>query len=78
MRGRKSKLPEVAALLRDELESNWLEVVLVPSRDPECAMRGGCLRVAHSYNADWYTGADNGGALIRRLNASIQSRRSSG
>ncbi len=45
---------KTARILRDELESNWLEVVLVPSRDPECAMRGGCIRVAHSYNADWY------------------------
>lgn len=35
-----------------ELESNWLEVVLVPAPDPRHS--GHCVRKAHSYNADWY------------------------
>lgn len=37
-----------------ELESNCLEVVLIPSGDADCAMRGGMIRVAQSSNAYWY------------------------
>jgi hypothetical protein len=37
-----------------ELESNALEVVLIPSRDPDCAMRGGMIRAVQYQNADWY------------------------
>lgn len=37
-----------------ELESNCLEVVLIPSRDPDCYMRGGMIRAVQSQNADWY------------------------
>lgn len=40
-------------LLR-ELESNHLEVVLIPSGDAECAMRGGMIRAVQSQNAEWY------------------------
>lgn len=37
-----------------ELEGNILEVVLIPSIDPECAMRGGMIRAVASANAQWY------------------------
>ena len=37
-----------------ELESNRLEVILVPSRLPECAADGGKIRVAVSQNVEWY------------------------
>lgn len=37
-----------------ELEGNILEVILVPSQDPECAMRGGMIRCVASQNARWY------------------------
>jgi crotonobetainyl-CoA:carnitine CoA-transferase CaiB-like acyl-CoA transferase len=37
-----------------ELESNYLEVVLVPSRDHDCAMRGGMIRAVQYQNAEWY------------------------
>jgi hypothetical protein len=37
-----------------ELESNYLEVVLIPSRDHDCAMRGGKIRAVQYQNAEWY------------------------
>jgi hypothetical protein len=37
-----------------ELEANKLEVILVPSRVPECAADGGKIRVAVSQNVGWY------------------------
>ena len=37
-----------------ELDSSRLEVVLIPSRDPDCAMRGGKIRAVQSQNAEWY------------------------
>ena len=40
-------------LLR-ELQDHYLEVVLIPSNDPECAMRGGMIRAVQEQNADWY------------------------
>lgn len=40
-------------LLTDLLASR-LEVILIPSRDPDCAMRGGMIRAAQERNADWY------------------------
>lgn len=43
-----------AKRLLDELESNSLEVVLIPSRDPDCAMRGGMIRAVQYQNAEWY------------------------
>lgn len=36
------------------LDSNYLEVVLIPSRDPDCAMRGGKIRAVQYQNALWY------------------------
>lgn len=36
-----------------ELESSHLEVVLIPSRDPDCAMRGGMIRAVQERNARW-------------------------
>ena|SRR2546421_8149373 len=47
-------LVKVAKVLLAELESSRLEVVLIPSRDPDCAMRGGMLRAVQEQNADWY------------------------
>jgi hypothetical protein len=38
----------------DELESNVLDVVLVPSRRWECYRRGGMVRMTQGQNADWY------------------------
>jgi hypothetical protein len=37
-----------------DLDYYHLEVVLIPSHDPDCAMRGGKIRVAHEHNAEWY------------------------
>ena len=38
----------------DELESNVLDVVLLPSRHWECSRRGGMVRTVQGQNADWY------------------------
>lgn len=38
--------------LLDELESTWLEVVLIPAPDPRHT--GHCIRVAHQHNPLWY------------------------
>lgn len=43
-----------AQILLDELDSSCLEVVLIPSGDAECAMRGGMIRAVQTQNADWY------------------------
>lgn len=37
-----------------ELQASRLEVVLIPSRDPDCAMRGGMIRAVQEENAKWY------------------------
>lgn len=37
-----------------ELESHSLEVVLIPSRDHDCAMRGGMIRAVQEQNCEWY------------------------
>lgn len=37
-----------------ELDSHCLEVVLIPSRDHDCAMRGGKIRAVQEQNAEWY------------------------
>jgi hypothetical protein len=37
-----------------ELESSHLEVVLIPSRDHDCAMRGGMIRAVQYQNPAWY------------------------
>lgn len=37
-----------------DLEGNCLEVVLIPSRFPDCAMKGGMIRAVQYQNADWY------------------------
>ena len=49
-----TKVRQAARYMRWELETSWLEVVLIPSRDPEMAARGGMIRVAVSQNACWY------------------------
>lgn len=51
---RERGLRELAHEYLIELESNCLEVVLIPSRDHDCAMRGGMIRAVQSQNADWY------------------------
>lgn len=43
-----------AQILLDELDGSCLEVVLIPSQDAECAMRGGMIRAVQSQNAEWY------------------------
>src|SRR5947209_5674569 len=45
---------EAALDLLIELESTRLEVVLIPSADPDCAMRGGMIRVVQNANCKWY------------------------
>jgi hypothetical protein len=37
-----------------ELESSRLEVVLIPSKFPDCAMRGGMIRAVQESNTRWY------------------------
>ena len=37
-----------------ELEANYLEVVLIPSRDHDCYMRGGMIRTVQYQNCQWY------------------------
>lgn len=58
-------LREVFVLMLEELDNTGLEVELIPFNDYECAMRGGCIRVAVSHNVDWY----------RNLCATFQSGR---
>lgn len=53
-RKRKEPLVELAQEYLIELESHCLEVVLIPSRDHDCAMRGGMIRAAQYQNAEWY------------------------
>jgi hypothetical protein len=48
------QLAKLAEEALAELEGNILEVILVPSRDPDCAMRGGMIRCVASKNARWY------------------------
>lgn len=45
---------DAALELLIELEGNCLEVVLIPSGDPDIAMRGGMIRAVQSANAEWY------------------------
>jgi hypothetical protein len=49
------RLRKAATRLLVELESSCLEVVLIPSKDHDCAIRGGMIRVAHMKNARWYS-----------------------
>jgi crotonobetainyl-CoA:carnitine CoA-transferase CaiB-like acyl-CoA transferase len=44
----------VASELLADLDANYLEVVLIPSRDYDCAMRGGKIRAVQYQNAQWY------------------------
>ncbi len=53
-RKKKDPLVELAREYLLELESNCLEIVLIPSRDRDCAMRGGMIRAVQYQNADWY------------------------
>jgi hypothetical protein len=45
---------DAALELLMELENAHLEVVLIPSQDSDCAMRGGMIRAVQESNADWY------------------------
>lgn len=47
-------LRDAARIMYYELLHNHLEVVLIPSFDPDVAMRGGKIRIAVSHNAQWY------------------------
>lgn len=47
-------LKDAALELLIELEGSRLDVVLIPSHDPDCAMRGGKIRAAHESNCEWY------------------------
>lgn len=58
-------LREAARVMRCELESRRLIVELAPSRIPEIAAQGGCIRVVAERNPRWY----------RRLCADYPKRR---
>lgn len=45
---------DAALELLIELTGLRLDVALIPSQDPECAMRGGKIRAVQEANADWY------------------------
>jgi hypothetical protein len=53
-RNHEQQISVLAQEYLDELEGNILEVVLIPSNDPDCAMRGGKIRAVQSQNAQWY------------------------
>jgi len=53
-RNEHKQIAVLAETFLDELEGNILEVILVPSRDDDCAMRGGMIRCVASKNARWY------------------------
>ncbi|MFA7287379.1 MAG: hypothetical protein WC055_00720 [Melioribacteraceae bacterium] len=38
----------------DEFSENYLDVVLIPSKDHNTAMDGGMIRVAQNRNPEWY------------------------
>lgn len=53
----KKKGGGLAALAKEyllELDAHHLEVVLIPSRDHDCAMRGGMIRAVQEQNCEWY------------------------
>lgn len=47
-------LRRAAERMLAELESSRLEVVLIPSKVPDCAMRGGMIRAVQEANPEWY------------------------
>lgn len=51
---KKTPLQRLAKEYLLELDSHHLEVVLVPSRDHDCALRGGMIRAVQEQNAEWY------------------------
>jgi hypothetical protein len=52
-----------------ELESSQLEVVLIPSQDPDIADRGGMIRAVQMANPEWYS------ELCSRFTRGHQSRK---
>ena len=48
------RLRRAAERMLSELEGSRLEVCLIPSRDPDCAMRGGMIRAVQESNPEWY------------------------
>lgn len=48
------RIPNKARTMLSDLLASRLEVVLIPSRDPDCAMRGGMIRAVQEQNCDWY------------------------
>lgn len=53
-RNARLQIVKLAEEFLDELEGNYLEVILVPSRDDDCALRGGMIRCVQTENARWY------------------------
>lgn len=47
-------IQHTAEMMLAELERERLVVVLIPSRDVDCAMRGGKIRAVESRNPVWY------------------------
>lgn len=51
---KQTRLQRLAREYLLDLEANCLEVVLIPSRDHDCYMRGGMIRAVQTQNAEWY------------------------
>lgn len=53
-RNQEVQIARLAEEYLNELEGHVLEVVLIPSRDDDCALRGGMIRCVQMENAKWY------------------------
>lgn len=53
-RNQELQIAKLAEEYLKELDGHVLEVVLIPSRDDDCALRGGMIRCVQSENAKWY------------------------
>jgi hypothetical protein len=73
--GRNRYIADAALDLLIELESTRLEVVLIPSEDDDCAMRGGKIRKAHLKNPAWYSEFCQGYTARRRKACRYHRRR---
>lgn len=75
----RAMIRSMAIAMRDELERSRLEVVLVPSRDPQTAARGGMIRCAVDRNPLWYrelcAGSESQRRGKRRLFQTLIKRR---
>lgn len=49
-----SAIRQTASEMLADLDCNYLEVVLIPSLDPDRAIKGGMIRAVQYQNARWY------------------------